>query len=158
MWAETLTHLHQLLTEECAPTALDQVLRPVHRAQCQMSDDSAHPERGGAAALDHTYHLRVYRICAVDGDIELRVLVHRGQWDVEALGLLLCSDGGWNLAAKASSSQPHGQAQGAAHVPREDVTATMSVSSPEESSWPTRSTAKYAVEPVPSPIFMPERT
>ena len=34
-------------------------------------------------------------------------------------------------------------------------TATMSFSSPDASFWPSRSTAKAAVEPVPSPTTMP---
>ena len=36
--------------------------------------------------------------------------------------------------------------------------ATMSLSSPDASSWPRRSTAKYAVEPVPSPTTIPDLT
>ena len=36
--------------------------------------------------------------------------------------------------------------------------ATMSVSSPDASFWPRRSTAKYAVDPVPRPTTMPDST
>ena len=36
--------------------------------------------------------------------------------------------------------------------------ATMSLSAPDLSSSPTRSTAKYAVEPVPRPTTMPDFT
>ena len=99
------------------------------------------------------HHVVVHRVGAVDGHVELRVRVQRRERDLEALRLLLRAHGRRNLR------QPRGQPSGSGAAALGEVrTATISCSLPEASSSPTRSTAKYAVEPVPSPIFMPERT